>query len=75
MVSLDLSDPSLRQEMDRLGRIHGCGGRNIQPRLYEFLLDSIGETAKELNPEWTEELDRAWRVRLRPGTQIITAVC
>ena len=73
MVNRDLSDPVLRQELDHLGRVHGRGGRNIQPRLYELWLDSICETAKALDPEWSGELDRAWRVRLRPGMQIVTA--
>ena len=73
LLSLDLSDPVLRQELDHLGRVHGRSGRNIQPRLYELWLDSICETAKALDPEWSGELDRAWRVRLRPGMQIVTA--
>ena len=73
LLSLDLSDPALRQELDHLGRVHGRCGRNIQPRLYELWLDSICETAKALDPEWSGELDRAWRVRLRPGMQIVTA--
>ena len=36
-------------------------------------LDSICETAKALDPEWSDDLDRHWRARLRPGMQIIMA--
>ena len=43
------------------------------PILYELWLDSICETAKALDPEWSDDLDRHWRARLRPGMQIIMA--
>ena len=42
-------------------------------RLYELWLDSICETVKALDPEWTAELEAHWRVRMRAGMQIIMA--
>ena len=73
MVSEYVSDPDLRNELDQLGRLHGREGRNIPPRLYELWLDSVCDTVQALDPEWTEALEREWRVRLRPGMQIIMA--
>ena len=73
LVGKDVSDPVLRQELERLGRRHSRRGRNIRPALYELWLDSICQTVKVLDPEWDEALERKWRVRLRPGMQIIMA--
>ena len=73
LVSRDVSDPGLRQELEHLGQVHGRGGRNIRPALYEQWLESLCETARALDPEWNEALEQKWRVRLRPGMQIIMA--
>lgn len=73
MATLDVADPSMRDMLDRLGRAHSRGGRNVLPRLYELWLDSVCATVKTLDPEWSEELEREWRVHLRPGMQIIMA--
>ena len=73
LVTRDISDPVLRWELEHLGLIHGRTGRNIRPALYELWLDSLCETAGALDPEWNEALERKWRVRLRPGMQIIMA--
>ena len=73
MVEHDVAEPQMREMLERLGATHSRANRNIQPRLYELWLDSVCETGKLLDPEWDEELDRLWRVRLRPGMQIIMA--
>ena len=73
MVSRDVAEPRMREMLDRLGEAHGRGGRNILPRLYELWLDSICDTARALDPDWDDSLERKWRVRLRPGMQIIMA--
>ena len=73
MVTRDVSDPEMRQMLDWLGKAHGRDGRNVLPELYELWLDGICETARELDPEWDEDLERKWRVRLRAGMQVIMA--
>ena len=73
MVEHDVSEPPMREMLQRLGETHSRGNRNIQPRLYELWLDSVCETVKLLDPDWDEDLERLWRVRLRPGMQIIMA--
>ena len=73
MVEHDVAEPQMREMLERLGATHSRADRNIHPRLYELWLDSVCETGKLLDPEWDEELDRLWRVRLRPGMQIIMA--
>ena len=73
LVSRDVAEPEVREMLDRLGRAHSRDGRNVLPRLYELWLNSVCETAKSLDPDWSPELEREWRVRLRPGIQVIMA--
>ena len=73
MVSRDVADPEMREMLEQLGRMHSRDGRNILPRLYEVWLDGICLTVGEMDPEWNEEVERKWRVRLRAGMQIIMA--
>lgn len=73
MVSRDIADSEMRALVDQLGEAHSRANRNVLPRLYELWLDSICETVKALDPEWTAELEAHWRVRMRSGMQIIMA--
>ena len=73
MIANDVTNPAMRDMMNNLGRIHGRAWRDIHPRLYELWLDSICQAASKLDPEWSDELEREWRVRLRPGMQLIMA--
>ncbi len=73
MVARDVADSEMRALLDHLGEAHSRARRNVPPRLYELWLDSICETAKELDPEWTAELEDHWRVRMRAGMQIVMA--
>ena len=73
MASHDVAEPEMRELLERLGRAHSRDNRNVLPRLYELWLDSVCDTVKSLDPEWNDDLDRRWRVRLRPGMQVIMA--
>ena len=73
LVSRDVAEPEVREMLDRLGRAHSREGRNVLPRLYELWLDSVCEAVKSLDPDWSQDLERGWRVRLRPGIQVIMA--
>lgn len=73
MVEHDVSEPEMRQMLEQLGESHSRSQRNIPPRLYELWLDSVCGAVELLDPEWDAELERLWRVRLRPGMQIIMA--
>ncbi len=73
MVTHDVSEPRMREMLDQLGRAHNREAHNVLPRLYELWLDCVCEAATLLDPEWDADLERKWRVRLRPGLQIIMA--
>ncbi len=73
MVSRDPRDPTMRETLRRIGDSHGRRGRAIPPLLYEYWLASLCNTVRELDPEWDDELEKKWRVRMRAGMQVITA--
>ena len=73
MVTNDVADPGMRDMLGNLARIHSRAWRDIHPKLYELWLDGICKAASTLDPQWSEDLERKWRVRLRDGMQIIMA--
>ena len=73
MVTRDVEDPEFRTLLTRLGKTHGRHERNVLPELYELWLDSICRAAAALDPEWSDALEKKWRVRLRPGMQLVMA--
>ncbi len=73
MVSRDPRDPTMREALRRIGASHGRQGRAIPPLLYEYWLASLCDTVRELDPEWDEDLEKKWHVRMRAGMQVITA--
>ena len=43
-------------------------------RIYDIWLDSVCETVKDLDPEWTPKTERFWRERMAPGIALITSL-
>lgn len=74
MVTRDPRDVKMRETLERIGASHSRSKLDIPPRLFEIWLDSVCETVKELDSQWTEALDKQWRVRMRAGMQVITAL-
>lgn len=74
MVSRDLEDADARQTLERIGSSHSQSGLNIRPELYELWLDSLCETVKRMDPEWTPEVEREWRDRMRPAIELMTSL-
>ena len=62
-----------RETLERIGESHGRSELDIRPDLYELWLDSVCQTVKLLDPEWTQALQLAWRDQLRPGISFITS--
>lgn len=46
---------------------HSSKERDIAPELYEEWLESLVETVRELDLEFTDEVELSWRVVLSPG--------
>jgi len=60
---------SLREPtvLTRLAVKHGPGELNIDPAWYPLFLESLVETAREHDPEFSPEVAAAWRETLKPG--------
>jgi hypothetical protein len=46
---------------------HSSKERDIAPELYEEWLESLVETVREFDLEFTDEVELSWRVVLSPG--------
>jgi hemoglobin-like flavoprotein len=50
-----------------VARRHGSGQLAIGASLYDFWLDSLLETVRECDPEWSLEVDHAWEAVMMVG--------
>lgn len=57
-------DPESLSEMRERAETHDRHHLNIEPRLYEFWLTSVVDTAREFDPEWNENIEDAWKTIL-----------
>ncbi len=73
LVTRDVSEPKSREAIERIGQSHSRHALNIAPKFYEYWLTSLCETIRQMDPYWTVEVDKAWRERVTPGMQLITA--
>ncbi len=74
MVRSDVDDPTTREALERVGHSHAQSKLDIRPDLYDLWLDSVCETVKRMDPEWTPQVERAWRERMAPGIALITSL-
>ncbi len=74
MVTRSVEDPQAKEALERIGHSHARLELDIRPELYELWLDSLCETVKRMDPEWTPEIEREWRERMRPGIELITSL-
>ncbi len=53
--------------INKVAQSQGHTGHKIAPELYELWLDALIETVRELDPEFTHEIELAWRMAMTPG--------
>jgi len=53
--------------LQRVAERHSRRDLGIAPRLYPAFVDSLIQTAREHDPEFTNETERAWRQAVAPG--------
>ena len=63
-----------RGALERTGATHSRLQRNIRPDLYPFFVESLCETVKEHDPEFTPELEALWSKRVRDGISLIASM-
>ena len=59
--------PEGRSHLKRIAQLHSRQGVDVRPGLYELWLDSLMQTVRAYDPQWTEEIEQVWRQMLRPG--------
>ena len=74
MVTRDVDDPEAHDTLERIGHSHARAKLNIRPDLYALWLDSLCETVKGMDSEWTPALEQSWRDHMAPGIALITSL-
>lgn len=59
-----VGEPTL---LTRLAQKHGAGQLAIDPEWYPIFIDSLVLTAGQFDPEFSREVEAAWRDALQPG--------
>lgn len=65
--SRGMPDSKLRD----LAKSHSRSGYDINPAWYDYWLDAFMVTIKRHDPQYNEEIGRAWRSAIMPGINII----
>jgi hemoglobin-like flavoprotein len=60
-------------ELERVAQRHSRKDLNIQPELYTLWLDCLMQAVSEHDPQYTPELDQAWREALKDGIELMKA--
>jgi len=56
-------------DMPRLAARHSRADLDIRPGLYDHWLDCLVDTARRHDPEFSPEIEAAWRATLAPGIE------
>jgi hemoglobin-like flavoprotein len=67
LVARGMSDRKLRD----LGESHSRKRMDIKPEWYDLWEEALLKTVRAHDPEWTPELQQAWREVLKPGIDLI----
>lgn len=57
------------KELDRLGARHARTDLDVRPALYDTWLECLLEAARQHDPEFSAEVEDAWRKTLGPGIE------
>lgn len=55
--------------MQKLAKKHSRDELDVQPHLYDMWLSSLIDAVKEYDPEFDDEVEVAWRMKLAPGIE------
>jgi hemoglobin-like flavoprotein len=62
-------DSPARGDLPRIAERHGQRDLDVRPELYDLWASSLIETAGRYDPEFTPEIERAWRDTLAAGIE------
>ena len=61
------SEEEAKHLLRRVAERHSRKDLDIDPSLYPAFVDSLVKTSKEFDPQFTPDVERAWRNTLAPG--------
>ena len=59
------------RKLKALGESHNRSNYDIKPEWYSLWLDSLMKTVRRHDPEYTKDLENAWKEVLTPGIDLI----
>jgi len=74
LASRDVEDPKAKEVLEGVGHTHDKNHLDIRPELYVTWLESLCETVREMDPEWSEDLEVLWRQQVQLGINLITSM-
>lgn len=67
------NNPIARKTLTRIRSSHSKDKLNIAPSLYRYWIDSLIKTVSEFDPEFTSDIEQAWRCVIQPAVDYITS--
>jgi hemoglobin-like flavoprotein len=65
--------PECEAYLERIAAAHGRQGRDISPHLYDVWLDCLVRAVKELDDQYSAEVESAWRYMMGAGILFLKA--
>ena len=59
--------------LDQVARRHGRSALDVRPELYDGWLECLIRTVREHDPEFSDDVERAWRETMRFGIAFMRA--
>ena len=59
--------PEGLDHLEKIAHSHNRDGHNILPHLYDLWLDCLVKTVSECDPEFSAEVETAWRTVMKKG--------
>jgi hemoglobin-like flavoprotein len=73
VASESKADAIAWRELDRLAERHSRHQLDVRPEFYETWLECLIKAAREFDPDFSPEIEAAWRSTLSPGIEHLRA--
>ena len=60
-------------QLEKLAKRHSRQQLDIKPEWYELWLDTLLKTVSEVDPEYSSEVDTAWRESIKDSIEVLIA--
>lgn len=60
-------------QLEKLAKRHSREDLDIKPEWYDLWLDNLMRTVSEFDPDYSEEIDNAWRESLKDSIAVLVA--